>query len=163
MRTRVRKKSEDVVKVARPTVPLGRGGVGGSRVGAGRKNLYGEPMSEYISVRVDEDQGRAIGAWCLTRRISPVTLMREVGLEVCGARHLGVGLDKIAGDPRRPLMGAASVAVKVTPNQKEAISAYCEERQVKPGTLLREATLRHIGATELGAAHRAERLASAIG
>ena len=125
---------------------------GGARAGSGRKQLYGEPLTEAFTARVNDEQGAAIGSWCRAAKVSPATLLREVALSLAGAVALGLGLDKLAGTASKDveLVGAAVFPVKCTVRQAAAIRAFCAAKKVAPGTWLREAALEHIGRAELG-------------
>lgn len=127
-------------------------GRGGAREGAGRKQLYGEPLTAAFTARVNDEQGRALGAWCRKRRVAPATLLREVGLLRAGAARLGLGLDKVEGTAEKEVVleGASVFPVKVTARQEAAIKAFCARKKVAPGTWLREAALEYIGRPELG-------------
>lgn len=127
-------------------------GRGGAREGAGRKQLYGEPLSEAFTARVNEEQGQAIGAWCRRQKVAPATLLREVGLLRAGAASLGIGLEKAKGSAEKEVVldGAACFPVKCTARQAKAIQSYCVRKKVAPATWLREAALEYIGKPELG-------------
>jgi hypothetical protein len=137
---------------------------GGAREGAGRKALYGEPLSAYFTVRVNDEQGAAIGAWCVRRKMSPATLVREVGLLRAGAESLGIGVKAAAGTAEKTitLAGAACFPVKCTERQKKAIAAYCARKRIQPGTFLKEAVLEYVGASKLGGLAEATRVSEAV-
>ncbi len=125
---------------------------GGAREGAGRKSLYGGAMTASFTVRVNDDQGAALGEWCTKNGVSPATLVREVGLLRAGVASLGLGLRKIRSTAEKEiaLVGAAVFPVKCTEAQASAIRKYCEQHRVAPGTWLREAALEYIGKKSLG-------------
>lgn len=141
-----------------------KSGRGGARDGAGRKLLYGEPLSEAFTARVNDEQGAALGAWCLKRRISPATLLREVGLLRAGAGSLGLGLDVIKGTAEKEVLlaGASVFPVKCTMRQASAIRAFCARKKVAPGTWLREAALEYVGKPELGLRGQAATMGRAL-
>lgn len=127
---------------------------GGARQGAGRKQLYSEPLVDAatFSMRVNEEQGAAIGAWCVKHKVAPATLIREVGLLRSGAVSLGLGLEKLKGTAEKPigLDGPSVFPVKCTARQGKAIRTYCLKKKVAPQSWLREAVLEYIGKPELG-------------
>lgn len=136
------------------------GRVGGARAGAGRKTLYGEPLTETFTARVTDDQGKAIGIWCRKRKIPPATLFREVGLLCAGAERLGIGLEAAKGTAEKEIVleGASCFPVKCTVKQGAAIRSYCTKRKVAPSGWLREAVLKYIGKPELGLQGKADTL-----
>lgn len=125
---------------------------GGAREGAGRKTLYAEPLTETFTARVNDEQGAAVGAWCVRHQVAPATLFREVGLLRAGAGSLGLGLDAVKGSAEKDivLVGAAVFPVKCTVRQAAAIRRHCERKRVPPNTWLREAALEYIGKPQLG-------------
>lgn len=125
---------------------------GGAREGAGKKLLYGEPLIPSFTCRVNDEQGKAIGAWCRAKKLAPATLVREVGLLRAGAASLGLGIAKAKGaaDKAVTLDGAACFPIKCTAGQAKAIRDYCAKKKVAPGSWLREAALEYIGQAKLG-------------
>jgi hypothetical protein len=150
-----RKKTKAAKKVAKR---------GGAREGSGRKSLYGEPVRPSFTARVNDAQGAAIGAWCLRNRISPATLLREVGLLRAGVASLGVGIEKAKGSAEKAVVleGAGTFPVKCTAAQEKAIKDYCLRKKMAPATWLREAALEYIGRSELGLRGQAAALASSL-
>jgi hypothetical protein len=123
------------------------------KVSAGRKSLYGEPLKAYFTVRVNEEQGAALGEWCTKHQVSPAALLREVGLLRAGVASLGIGVKALKGKAEKEitLSGAACFPVKCTVRQAEAIETYAERKKIPPSTFLKEVGLEYIGAARLGA------------
>lgn len=126
--------------------------VGGARAGAGRKQMYGAPLSEVFTARVNDAQGKVIGAWCLKRKIAPATLFREVALLRVGAGSLGLGIEATHGTAEKSiaLKGASCFPVKCTVEQSKAIRSYCSKHNFAPSSYMREAVLEYIGSPSLG-------------
>lgn len=137
---------------------------GGARAGAGRKQMYGEPLSEVFTARVNAVQGKAIGAWCLKHKLPPATLFREVGLLRAGAESLGIGIEAAKGTAEKAiaLKSVSCFPVKCTKAQAAAIRAFCTKRNLPPSSWLREAVLEFIGKPELGLRGKADALGRSL-
>jgi hypothetical protein len=130
---------------------------------AGRRPAYDAgTLTLAITVRFDEGQASALQAWCVARKISPTTLVREVALIRVGAAELGNGI--VEGSATREVrIGACSIPIKLNREQHAAVVSHCRAQGVAPGVFLREATLDHVGAAHLGASSQIDALRRVVG
>lgn len=130
---------------------------------AGRKPAYSDgALRLAITVRFDGPQAEAVQAWCARRQVSPVTLVREVALLRVGASNLGNGIVEGSATRSVRMVGPCSMPVKLNDEQHAAIVGHCQRAGVAPGVFLREATLAHVGAAELGVSGGADALRRAV-
>jgi hypothetical protein len=135
---------------------------GGRREGAGRPQLYkGGTLDHSVTIRVNDEQGIAIGDYCRKHKISPPSLVREASLEAIGG-GLGLGVDAMKGTGKRAitLAGASNFSVKSTTKQGAAIAKHC--KKVPVATWMREVTLKRIGRADLGALAALSELEAAL-